>query len=162
MVFIHSPGLAVVRTFSTQPIERQIGPSGLAAVVMVLFALASHIAPEWMIRIFTEDDAVVAVGAEYLRIVSWNCVASGIIFVNASMFQAMVNTLPSVFTSTARILLVAIPAVILSRMPGFQLHDIWYLSIGAVIAQLALSLWLLRREFRLRLAWAEPGIPSQA
>jgi putative MATE family efflux protein len=127
----------------------------MASIVMALFALASHIAPEWMIRIFTHDDAAVAVGAEYLRIVSWNYVASGIIFVNSSMFQAMGNTVPSLFASAARILLIAVPAIILSRMPGFEPHVIWYLSMGAVIVQLALSLWLLRREFRLRLAWTE-------
>jgi len=44
-----------------------------------------------------------------------------------------------------------VPAFILARLPGFQLHWIWYLSVGAVVLQLTLSLLLLRREFRLRL-----------
>jgi putative MATE family efflux protein len=131
----------------------------MATVVMAIFALLSHVAPEGMIRVFTKDENVVAIGAEYLRIISWNYVASGIIFVNSSMFQAMGNTIPSLFTSTARILLVAVPAVILSRMPNFHLNEIWYLSMGAVIVQLALSLWLLRREFRLRLNWDAPAMP---
>jgi formate hydrogenlyase subunit 3/multisubunit Na+/H+ antiporter MnhD subunit len=43
---------------------------------------------------------------------------------------------------------------ILSRLPGFQLHWIWYLSLGAVFVQLAVSMWLLRREFRRRLAFS--------
>jgi hypothetical protein len=42
----------------------------------------------------------------------------------------------------------------MSRMPGFQLHWIWYLSVAALIIQLALNLLLLQREMRLRLAFA--------
>jgi putative MATE family efflux protein len=128
----------------------------MAAGVMVLFALLCHIAPDALIRVFSKDPAVIDVGVEYLRIISWNFIASGVIFVNSNMFQAMGNTVPSLVTSAARILLVAIPAVILARMPGFQLRWIWYLSMGAVLVQLALSLLLLRREFRRRLVFAPP------
>jgi putative MATE family efflux protein len=123
----------------------------MAAGVMVLFGIVCHIAPAALIGVFSKDPAVLAVGVEYLRIVSWTFVASGLIFVNSSMFQAMGNTLPSLATSAARITLVAIPAVILSRMAGFQLHWIWFLSVGAVLVQLALSMLLLRREFDRRL-----------
>ena len=97
---------------------------------------------------------VVAVGAEYLRIVSWNFVASGVIFVGSSMFQAMGNTLPALMASFARIVIVAVPAFLLSRLPGFHLHWIWYLSVVAITVQLALNLLLLRREFRRRLTFA--------
>jgi Na+-driven multidrug efflux pump len=97
---------------------------------------------------------VLAVGSEYLRIVSWNFVASGLIFVASSMFQAMGNTIPSLVASGARILLVAVPAIVLSRTPGFQLNWIWYLSVGAVFIQLALSMLLLRREFNRRLTFS--------
>jgi Na+-driven multidrug efflux pump len=88
---------------------------------------------------------------EYLRIVSWNFVASGLIFVASSMFQAMGNTVPSLVTSVARLLVVVVPTVLLARTPGFRLHWIWYLSALSVLVQLALSMLLLRREFRRRL-----------
>jgi putative MATE family efflux protein len=125
----------------------------MAATVMVVFAIACHIAPAALVRVFSADPTVIAVGDEYLRIVSWNYVASGIIFVASSMFQAMGNTIPSLASSFVRILLVAIPVFVLSRLPGFQLNWIWYLSLGAVFVQLAVSMWLLRREFRRRLAF---------
>ena len=123
----------------------------MATAVMILFAIASHIAPAALVGIFTKDPAVIAVGEEYLRIVSWNYVASGLIFVASSMFQAMGNTMPSLIASAVRILLVTVPAVALSRMPGFQLRTIWLLSVGAVIVQLGLAMYLLSREFRRRL-----------
>ena len=51
-------------------------------------------------------------------------------------------------------LLLAIPAILLARLPGFELRWIWYLSVGATIMQLCMNLLLLRREFRLRLRFA--------
>jgi len=126
----------------------------MAAAVMMLFAVLSHIAPAALVGIFTNDPAVIAVGVDYLRIVSWNYVASGLVFVASSMFQAMGNTMPSLIASAVRILLITIPVVVLSRLPGFQLSTIWYLSVGAVIVQLALAMYLLSREFRGRLSFA--------
>ena len=125
----------------------------MATAVMALFAVLCHIAPAAMIGVFSSDPAAIAVGEEYLKIVSWNYVASGLIFVNSSMFQAMGNTIPSLITSAVRITLVAVPALWVSRLPGFQLNWIWYISVGAVLVHLGLSLWLLRREFARRLAF---------
>ena len=128
----------------------------LVSAVMAVLVVLCHIAPGALIGIFSKDPAVLDVGTTYLRIVSWNFVASGLIFVASSMFQAMGNTVPSLVASGVRILLVAVPAILLSRTPGFQLVWIWYLSAGAVIVQLVLSMLLLRREFTRRLAF-----PSQ-
>jgi putative MATE family efflux protein len=132
----------------------------IAVAWMVLFAIAANIAPAALIGVFSKDPAVVAAGVEYLRIVSWNFVASGVIFVASSMFQAMGNTMPSLIASAVRIIITAIPAIILSRQPGFQLHWIWYLSVGAILVQLALSLSLLRREFGRRLNFEPVGAAS--
>lgn len=128
----------------------------MAAGAMVVLAIVCQAIPDALMRTFSKDPAVIAVGVEYLRIISLNFVASGLIFVASSMFQAMGNTVPSLFASAARIILVVIPAVALSRMPGFELRWIWYLSAGAVMIQLALSMWLLRREFRNRLNFDAP------
>ncbi|MGE3888054.1 MAG: MATE family efflux transporter [Vicinamibacterales bacterium] len=130
----------------------------IATAGMVVFALLAHVAPAALIGVFSDDPAVIAVGDEYLRISSWNFVASGLIFVTASMFQAMGNTIPSLVTSFTRILVVAIPAFLLSRMPGFEMRWIWHLSVVAVALQMSLNLLVLRREFRLRLGFA----PSEA
>lgn len=131
--------------------------------VMALLVILCQIAPAALIGIFSTDPAVLGVGTVYLRIVSWNFVASGLIFVASSMFQAMGNTVPSLVTSGVRILLVAVPAIVLSRMAGFQLIWIWYLSVGAVLVQLALSLLLLRREFNRRLVFpSQPKLDNTA
>jgi Na+-driven multidrug efflux pump len=123
----------------------------LATAVMIAFGILCQIAPGGMIRAFSKDPAVIAIGTEYMRIISWNFLATGLIFVSSSMFQAMGNTVPSLVASAVRIGLIAVPALALARLPGFQLHWIWYLSVASVWVQLGLSLLLLRREFARRL-----------
>jgi putative MATE family efflux protein len=131
--------------------------AALSAVLMAAFAVLCHVAPAAMVRIFSQDPQVVSVGEEYLRVISWGFVATGVVFVASSTFQAIGNTLPSLATSFLRVMIVAIPVILLSRQPGFELRWIWYLSVGAVLLQVVASLWLLWREFELRLTSMEPA-----
>jgi len=128
--------------------------AGIAAASMLVLAMAVWFWGDAMVRVFTADPAAVAVGEEYLHIVAFNFVASGVIFVSSSMFQAMGNTIPSLITSGARILIVAVPVLLLAGTPGFALRWIWYISAAAVVVQLTMNLLLLKREFRLRLNFA--------
>jgi putative MATE family efflux protein len=125
----------------------------MAGGAMMLLAASVWLAGDTMVRVFSSDPAVIAVGEEYLHIVAFNFVASGIVFVSSSMFQAMGNTMPSLITSLVRIVVVAVPVLMLARTPGFSLRWIWYISAAAVVVQLMLSLLLLKREFRVRLAF---------
>lgn len=128
----------------------------MAVTFMGVLALLYHVAPAALMRIFSKDPEVIAVGVDYLKIISWSFFFSGLIFVNSSMFQAIGNTIPPLIASFTRILLVAVPAVILSRHPGFQLWWVWLLSVATIGLQLAMSSLFLRREFRTRLAKLVP------
>ena len=155
------------QNFGARSRERVVGTFRTAAymvsAVMILLVVLCLIAPHAMIGVFSKDPAVLAVGTDYLRIVSWNFIASGLVFVASSMFQAMGNTVPSLIASGTRILLVAVPAILLSRTAGFQLRWIWYLSVAAVFVQLALSMFLLRREFNRRLTFpSQPKLDGTA
>lgn len=132
----------------------------IAASLMALLTVLCHIAPAALIRPFSSDPAVVAVGEEYLRYVSWNFVASGLIFVISSMFQAMGNTIPSLITSSLRIVVFAVPAFIVSLMPGFTLTWVWKIAVASVALQMLANLVLLRREFRQRLAFEPAATPA--
>ena len=132
----------------------------MAAGVMIVFTVVCRIFAAALIAFFSSDPQVVAVGAEYLRIVSWTFAASGVIFVGSSMFQALGHTLPALIASFSRLVLVAVPAFILSSAPGFRLNWIWYLSVGALIVQLAVMLLLLQREMRVRLAFPAQSVSA--
>ena len=125
--------------------------AAMAAAGMLAVAIVISLAAALLMRIFTSDPEVISVGVQYLRIVAITTVASGVTFVTSSMFQALGNTMPSLATSSLRMLASVIPAIILARMAGFQLSWIWYTSAVAVVIQMMLNLALLRREFRLKL-----------
>jgi putative MATE family efflux protein len=132
----------------------------LAAVLMLSLALICQLVPGAMIRVFSSDPEVERVGIEYLRIVSWNFLGSGLVFVASSMFQAIGNTLPSLAASFVRLAIAVIPALALSRSPHFQLRWIWYLAVLSVVLQTTVSLTLLARELRLKLAFAPLPAPQ--
>jgi putative MATE family efflux protein len=123
---------------------------------MLLLTLFCQWRSAWLVRVFTDDPAVISVGVDYLRIISWNFVGMGIVFVCSSLFQGLGNTWPSLLSSGSRVLLFAIPALWMSTLPDFQLVDLWHLSVATVVLQALLSLFLLRREFRVRLDRLEP------
>ena len=157
------PVMAVA--FATAPVAGQNFGAGLhdrvreafrfaalfGSALMVVMTLLCHWQPAAMVRAFTDDAAVVGVGVEFLQMISWNYVASGLIFTCSGMFQALGNTWPSLLSSASRLFTFVLPVVLLSRLPGFQLHDVWVLSIATTTLQAAISLWLLRREFRRKL-----------
>jgi putative MATE family efflux protein len=135
--------------------------TAMAAGVMLVLALLCHFAPAAMVGFFNADASVVAFGSEYLRIISWNFVASGVIFVSSSVFQGIGNTVPAVASSASRVFLFALPAYLIAQQPGFQMRHVWYLSVATVTVQMCANLWLLQREFRRRLGPEEVVPPPQ-
>src|SRR5882757_691163 len=137
---------------------------GIASLMMVVLTLIAYLAPTTLIRIFSRDPRVIAFGSEYLRIVSLNFISAGIVFTTSSVFQGIGNTLPPLFSSLTRLMLFAVPALLISRMPGFEIREIWYLSVGSIIFQMCVNLLLLRHELRKRFRFGEPEdfIPASA
>ena len=123
----------------------------LSSALMLLITLVCQWRPEWFIYAFTRAPEVVAVGGPYLRIISWNFIATGLIFSCSGLFQALGNTWPSLLSSASRLLTFVLPVVVLSRQPHFALTQVWYLSVATVTLQALISLTLLAREFRRKL-----------
>jgi putative MATE family efflux protein len=133
----------------------------MSSVVMISLMILCHIAPEAPIRLFTADPEVVGYGAEYLRITSWNFLASGLVFVSSSVFQGMGHTLPSLAASALRLVLFAVPAYVMAHRPDFRLAHVWQVGVAAVTVQLAVNLFLLHKEFDKRLAFGSEGTPAE-
>lgn len=131
--------------------ETAVEGSKLVIGFMLLITLLSHIAPAWMIGVFSQDPKVVEVGADYLRIVSYNFIASGLIMLANGLYQGMGNTLPSLLASASRLLTYILPVLWLARQPGYSLHQVWMLSVASVTLQMIFVLWLLKRELARRL-----------
>jgi len=124
----------------------------------------AYSAPATLIRIFSRDAQVIAVGSKHLRIVSLNFISAGIVFTTSSVFQGIGNTLPPLFSSLTRLMLFAVPAMLISRTAGFEIRQVWYLSVGSIVLQMCVNLLLLRQELRKRLRFGESEdfIPASA
>lgn len=129
--------------------------AGMNIAVMLALTLPCQFGPEFLMRLFTSEDKVISYGSEYLNIISWNFVPTGIVLVSSSLFQGMGNTLPALASAAQRVILFAVPAYLLSYRGNFEMRHVWYVAVAAMLAQLFLSVWLLHREFARKLIQSE-------
>jgi putative MATE family efflux protein len=166
------PAMAVA--FAAAPIVGQNFAAGKFARVRETFALSTLIGScimvfmtffcqwgsAWVIGAFTKDPTAIRVGTQYLQIISWNFVASGFVFTCSAVFQGLGNTVPAVVSSASRLVSFVLPVLWLSTQPHFEMIQVWYISVASVASQAVFSLWLVRRELRLRLAAAPATVPA--
>lgn len=124
----------------------------ITSAVMIAFMVPAQLKPQMLLAGFSNDQETMRIACLFLRVISLNMVAQGLIFTCSSMFQGLGNTKPVLLSSATRVLTYSLPAIWLSTWPGFRIEHVWYLSIAATTLQAALSVWLLRREFGKRLA----------
>ena len=120
----------------------------MGSMPMLLLTLLCQWRPDVLVQGFTQEAAVLAVATQFLGTISWNFVASGLLFTCGGMFQALGNTVPSLIASGTRLLTFAVPVWWLSHRAGFQIKQVWYLSVLTMTLQAAFALWLLRSELQ--------------
>jgi putative MATE family efflux protein len=123
-----------------------------SVAIMALVTAFCQFEGEALVRPFSSEPQVVEVAAGFLRVISWNFMAMGVIFTCSGLFQALGNTWPSFIATALRLFTFAIPALWLARQPGFRLEYVWYVSVATVWLQALLSYALLRMQFAKRLA----------
>jgi Na+-driven multidrug efflux pump len=123
----------------------------IGTCIMVGLTLFCQWGAAWAVHAFTAQPAAVAVGTQFLQVISWNFAASGLVFTCSAVFQGLANTIPAVLSSASRLVSFVVPALWLASQPNFQLIQLWYASIASVTLQACISLWLVRGEFRRRL-----------
>ena len=128
----------------------------MSSILMLSLTLFTQIRPHWLIAVFTNDEKVLQFGTTYLRMLSWNFIATGIIFTCSSVFQALGNTVPALVSSVSRLLLFVLPALWLSGQPGFHIEQVWYVSVASVALQAVISFWLIHRELDRKLTRLPP------
>jgi putative MATE family efflux protein len=125
-------------------------------VFMVLLTLLCQLRPGFLIGSFTDDPAVFEVAAVFMTVISWNFVATGVIFTCSGMFQGMGNTMPGLISTATRLLTFVAPVLWLASRPGFRIEHVWYTSVTAVALQAVVSYSLLRWQFARRLQFDGP------
>ena len=132
----------------------------ISCAVMAVLTLVGRTAAAVLVVPFSADPAVREVAVTFLRTISLNFVATGLIFSCSSLFQGLGNTVPSLLASATRLLTFVVPGFLLASRPNFTLQRLWYLSVTTVTLQALISLLLLRRELRRRLGAAPPPVAA--
>jgi putative MATE family efflux protein len=133
----------------------------IGSCIMVLMTFFCQWGSAWVVGGFTKDPMAIRVGTQYLQIISWNFVASGFVFTCSAVFQGLGNTVPAVVSSATRLVSFVLPVLWLSTQSHFEMIQVWYVSVASVASQAVFSLWLVRRELRLRLTAAPASVPAQ-
>jgi putative MATE family efflux protein len=121
--------------------------------IMLALTLLVQVIGRTLIAVFTHDPAVIDYAFGFLSMISWNFAAVGLVFCCSSMFQALGNTWPSLISVGTRLATFAIPALWISMRPGFEIEQIWLLSVVTVWLQAMLSFLLVRQQLGKRLAF---------
>lgn len=124
--------------------------TGLAMLLMESVGVAFFVVPDFWMDIFTEDAAVIAHGASFLRITSLTLMFIGVGIVLGGAFQGAGRGLPALAVTTLRSLGLAVPgAWLLSRFFGLQ--GVWVAIAGATVISGAVSaLWFRAGTWRRR------------
>lgn len=123
-------GLKVVTIFS----------AGVFAVMMLM--------PEWLMRIFSQDPAVISAGSEGMRIVFAMAILIGAQVVSGGIYQAIGHARPALILSLARQVLFLIPLVLILP-PFIGVTGVWIAFPIADILAFALSAYLLYKDRQL-------------
>jgi Na+-driven multidrug efflux pump len=132
----------------------------IGAVIMGALTLLCQWRAESLARAFTTEPGAVAVATQFLKLISLNFIASGVVFTCSAMFQGLGNTVPAVLSAAVRLLTSIIPAIWLSHQPDFRLVELWYVSIASMTVQAVVSLLLVRSQLRRRVPAAAAALEA--
>lgn len=118
---------------------------GLVAAVVFQFV------PELAVRIFTNDETVIALGGQYLKGYAWDCVMAGLHFCYSGFFTACGYSIVSFVHNVISIVCARVP---LSYLASINYPDTLYpmglaIPIGSavsVVICVAVYYWMLRRR----------------
>jgi len=134
----------------------------LNTVVMVLVTVFLQWRPDVLVGFFTRESAATDVGATFLRTISWTFIAQGVVFTCSGMFQGLGNTKPAMLSTAIRLTVFVPVAIWISKQPGFELEQLWVVSVATVWFQAGVSYLLLRHQFNRRLVDAPPRAAAGA
>lgn len=126
-------------------------------VLAPLMLLAVEVGAPWICGLFTDDAAVAAACARFLRIAAITLVPSAAAYLVFAMLSGTGNTRASLVTQIVYAATVIVIALVLSRLPGFRPAWLWTTMAAAGFLQAGMALFFARRHFRGR-EDAQPGV----
>lgn len=106
----------------------------LSIAITAVVSLIAVTLPKILLVLFTNDQTVLTVGSQYLRIVGLSYIAFAAMFVFNGVLRGAGDTIPTMFITLASLWLVRVPlAKMLSSIPTLGVNGIW---MGVAISPL--------------------------
>ena len=115
--------------------------------IMCVGLIVMHIFPAQLMRMFDEEESLIAIGIPALETISLSFVFAGFCIVVGSVFQALGNGVYSMIVSVARQMCVLLPVAKLLSLSG-EVTLIWWAFPIAELASLLLSTHFLVRIYK--------------
>ncbi len=168
MQAIFLPAMAI--SFAVAPVAGQNFGAGLpdrvrrtvwaaalmSSVLMACLTVLCLFESRLLVAPFAPDPAVAEVAATYLRIVSLNFVATGLIFTASGTFQALGDTRPALVGGVLRLIVFTSTAFWLSAQPWARLEHLWWASAASALLQAGVALLFLRDQLKRKLSGLAP------
>ena len=121
-----------------------------AVVIMCCGTLLFQLAPELLLSMFDASPEMLEMGVSAMRIISVHFPIAAVCIITGSVFQALGDSMYSMYTSIMRQLAVLIPVAWLMSLTG-NVNLVWLAFPIAEVVSLICTLFFLRRVFRKRI-----------
>ena len=119
------------------------------AMLLLPLSVPIFLFAEPLMRIFTDDPAVAAIGAEYLRIDAFTLYGYVVIFIPTSILQGMKRPLFAIWLGLSR--QVAAPYILFTlftRTLGYPITALWFSILGIVWVSAGIAFWFAHRTIK--------------
>ena len=124
----------------------------ISAMVMMCCGTALfQLIPELLLSLFDASGDMLTMGVSALRIISWHFPIAAFCIITGSMFQAMGDSVYSMYISFMRQLVVLVPVAWLLSLTG-NVNMVWWSMFIAEFMSLICSVYFLKRVYRKRVA----------
>jgi len=110
----------------------------------VVFGILVYLFPDILLRVFTDDPAVITIGKTYLRYIVFAYPMIAFSMNSGRILQGLGLGLPSLVITATRVLLVSVPlAYLFTRVFGLGLSSVWVaVLLSGCISTLISFVWL--------------------
>lgn len=123
----------------------------ISSVVMLVLTLICQWNASLLVAPFAADPATAEIAATYLKIVSLNFLATGLVFTASGAFQALGDTRPALAGGVLRLAVYAGLMIFLVAQPWSRLEHFWWAAALASALQAVVAVLFLLRQIKTRL-----------
>lgn len=131
-----------------------------------LIAMLCFLFPEWIMRIFIPTSAIVNIGVEYLRIISFGYLLFALLYACNGIINGAGKSGITLIFSLTSLFLIRVPVAAILTKTGFQVTGVWIAVLSSFIV-LAICSWLYYKSGKWLKGWEmkevearKGGIPS--